>query len=100
VEVAPLVASGLQRAEQGRHPGDQLVDHGAIMAVTAAAGYRPGVSDGLATADEALVPRAPPPEPRAGVRRLVGERPGRVVRDLRAGLDPVAGHGPHLLIVP
>src|SRR5207248_861851 len=36
VEVAPLVAVGLQRAEHGRHPGDQLVDHAAIMAVAAA----------------------------------------------------------------
>ncbi len=28
----PLVARGLQRLEQGRHPGDQLVYHAAIMA--------------------------------------------------------------------
>ena len=32
VEVLPLVARGLQRLEQRRHAGDQLVDHAAIMA--------------------------------------------------------------------
>ena len=37
VEVAPLVASGLQRAEHGRHPGDHVVDHAAIMSAAAAA---------------------------------------------------------------
>src|SRR4029077_4886118 len=36
----------------------------------------PGVPDGLVTADEALVPRVPPPEPRAGPIRLGSERPG------------------------
>jgi hypothetical protein len=38
VEVAPLVTLGLQRLEHGRHPGDQLIDHAAIMAATAATG--------------------------------------------------------------
>jgi hypothetical protein len=37
MEETPLVAAGLERLEQGRHPGDQLVDHAAIMAVNATA---------------------------------------------------------------
>src|SRR5438067_2024950 len=37
---------------------------------------RPGVPDGLVTADEALVPLVPPPEPRAGPVRPGSERPG------------------------
>jgi len=45
------------------------------------------------TADEALVPRVPPPEARAGVVRLAPERPGPVVRHLRTRLAPAAGHG-------
>jgi hypothetical protein len=49
MEEAPLVAVGLKRLKQGRHPGDQLVDHAAIMAVSAAAvadgrGVRRGVT--------------------------------------------------------
>jgi len=45
------------------------------------------------TADEALVPRVPPPQPRAGPVRLGPERPGPVVRHLRTRLAPGAGHG-------
>jgi len=54
---------------------------------------RPGVLDGLVAADEAPVPRVPPPEPRAGLVRLGPKRPGAVVRHLRTRLAPAAGHG-------
>src|SRR6266513_1814996 len=65
-------------------------------AIGAAACFRPGVpecSGWLMTADEALVPRVPPPEARAGVARLSPERPGAVVRHLGTRLAPAAGHG-------
>jgi hypothetical protein len=32
VEILPLIAGGLQRFEQGRHPDDQLLHHAAIIA--------------------------------------------------------------------
>jgi hypothetical protein len=44
MEVPPLVAVGLQRLEQGRHPRDQLVDHVAIMSAGIIADL--GSSDG------------------------------------------------------
>ena len=75
VEVAPLVASGLQRAEHGRHPGDQVVDHAAIMSAAAAA-----CADGRRVRRGARQARRP-----TGAQPAVLVRPACSVRAFRMG---------------